>query len=139
MIYGNIVLREFGLQIPEELKLTEEDIFSANKFKTKLNKVIKYHQDNNSTPKTISKLVYGMYWAILGNTFGGSCKKYEPKFSCYVSTINEYCDEKQRGKIKKDMDKTIEALDKLVEKGKPLSNLQKDYYKDLKANVNKIK
>ena len=127
------------VKIPDELKLDVEDVRSASKFKSKSQAVIKHLEDNDADEKQISSIVKGFYYAIIGNTFDGTCTKYEPKFATYVPMANKYLLEKERAIIKKDMEKTIEALDKNVEEGKELNQLQKDYYKDLKANIDKMK
>lgn len=126
--------------VPQEMKVTVDDFHgSSAALKTKYEKVIKYMKDNGAKDKEIAKQVYFFYYAIIGNTFDGQCKKYDPKMGWYIAMANKYCDDKQRSKIKKDMEKTIVALDKMKDQGKTLSELQKAYYKDISANVGKIK
>lgn len=131
-------------KMPQELKLDVPDIASASKFKSKTKKILDWMESNDWTEKKISKAVYMWYFSIIGTTFGGDCKKYEPKMSYLVDLVNKYCNDKQRSKIKKDMEKTIEAIDKLEERNKNADqkkdiSLNLDYRKDITSAVKKIK
>ena len=132
-------------KIPADLKLSVEDVLSASKFKSKTTAILKFAKENEYTEKQISKLVYAWYWAIIGNTFGSKdIKKYEPKMSYYLDLVNQYCDDKQKARIKKDIEQTITAIEKLEEKNKAAKepkdiSLNLAYLKDIKHNINKLK
>lgn len=133
-------------KLPQELKLDVPDIISASKFKSKTKKVLDFMQDDNWSEKKIAKTVYMWYFAIIGCTFNGTCKKYEPKMNYMVDLVNKYCNDKQRSRIKKDMEKTIDAIDKLEERNNNADKDKKrditlnlDYRKDITAAVKKIK
>lgn len=128
-------------KIPNELKISDpRDVKSASKFKEKTKKIIQFMENDGWNEKKISQQVYMFYYAIIGNTFDDpNSTKYEPKLGYYVDLVNKYCIYKHSAKIKKDMDKTLQSLDKLQEKGKELTTLQKLYYKDLKSARTKLK
>ena len=131
-------------KLPQELKLDVPDIVSASKFKSKTKKILDWMESDNWSEKKIGRTVYMWYFAIIGNTFGGNCKKYEPKMSYLIDLVNKYCNDKQRSRIKKDMEKTIEAIDKLEERNKNADqkkdiSLNLDYRKDITSAVKKIK
>lgn len=147
---SNFICLESKFAIPQEYKLTEEDINGdLSKLKSKYDKIIKYMEDNledkpnkflgKSKSTTISDSVYGLYYSILGCTFSDPNLRYKPKMSWYVGMINKYCEDKKRSKIKKDMESTINSLTKMENNGKQLNQLQKDWLKDISENVNKIK
>ena len=125
-------------RLPKELQLDVSWIgsdASASKFKAACEKQIKYMEENDFGEKKISKSIYWLYYGILGNAFSNKDNKYVPKMSVLVPLLNKYCDDKQRSLIKKDIEQTIAAIEKLKER----SELQEAWYKDIKANLNKIK
>ena len=136
------LIQEFKLSsLPKELKLNEDDIINSSKFKSKVPKIIKYMEDNNCTEKQISKHVASFYYGILGTTFYSPnqiSNKYQPKIAWLVTYINKYCVDKDKNRIKKDIIKTIEALDKRSQKTE-LNDLQKAWYNDIKSALTKLK
>lgn len=152
MLYGNRFLSEnYGyfnegsrfkdffksLSIPKELKLGDDDIRSAAKFKSKSVKLIKYMEDNDFTEGKIANTVLTFYYAILGTTFANginSDEKYEPKLQFYATLANKYCDEDQKARIKQDIEQTITALNNR----ETLTPLQKAWMADIKSVVNKF-
>lgn len=120
-----------SVKIPQDMKLDTPDLLSDAAFKKKFDALIKYLIDNNATAKQLSKTVYMYYYALVGAAFGTKNVASHGMTVTYLAKyINKYCDTKQKSRIKKDMDKTIKAIDKLEEKGK-ITQLQKDWRKDI--------
>ena len=136
------IIQEYkAAKLPAELKIDEEDIINATRFKSKIQKIIKFLEDNNYTEKQISKTVSGFYYAIVGTTFYSSKQtdKYQPKIAWLATYINKYCIEKNKNRIKTDIERTIVTLDKRSEKEGGLSDFLKAYYTDIKNALSKLK
>ena len=153
MIYGNTFLKEeYGYitegtirdffksqKLPAELKMDVADIKSAAKFKSKTAKILKWYQDNDMSEKGIAKNVFMWYFAIVGTEFSEGIdrkEKYEPKMQYYITLCSKYCNEKQKARIKKDMEDTIDAIDRRDSKDQ--TALQKAWKADIKSVVNKL-
>ena len=127
-------------KIPEELTINEDIINgSASGFKKACEAQLKYMKENEFPEKQIAKAVYWYYYGVLGTTFGTKINKYNPKMGVVIDFANQYCDSKQRSLIKKDIEKTIKALQKMIDDGKTLTNIQSEYLKDIEKAVIKIK
>ena len=137
----SVLMEAKRVKIPNELKLTPDSFSNDQKFKKALSEVIKYMEDNNASEKQLSKQVYLMYYGIIGNTFanGVDGPRFGHQLTILVPYINKYCTDKQKDRIKKDMDKTINALNKLVDNGNKLTVLQKSYLEDLLNAAKKLK
>ena len=152
MIYGNVFLKEeYGYinegvfkdffkaqKLPAKLKMEVEDIKSASKFKTKTEKILKYFKDEEWSEKAIAKNVYMWYYAIVGTEFSEGVDrkdKYQPKMQYFTSLALKYCTDKQKAMIKRDIEKTIEAINK--QPTNKLTPLQKAWLADIKSVVNK--
>ena len=116
------------VSIPADMKITVEDIEKASVFKRKVLAVVKYLEDNGADKKTISKNIVGMYYAVLGTTFANgvnSAKPYQPKVEFLAKLLKKYPEKSAR--VKKDISKTIAAL----EKKDNLTALQKAWLNDI--------
>lgn len=140
--YSEEVIVEFTLsknvKLPAELRISDEDILNNSVYKKKFEAVVKYFKDNNAPEKQLSRNVYSQYYAILGTVFGTKGARYNGKLITYLApSFNEYCSDKQRSIIKKDIEKTLNGLDKLKEK-QELSYNQSNWYADISTALNKI-
>ncbi len=151
MIYGNTFLKEeYGYitegaikdffknqKVPNEIKLTNvNDFRSASTFKAKTTKLLKYFKDENWSEKAIAKAIYMWYFGIVGCEFSEGIdrkEKYQPKMQYYTSLVLKYCNDKQKEKLKKDMENTIVDINKREKK----TDLQKAWLSDIKSVVNK--
>ena len=147
MVYGNLNLLNESYEIiqekalPKDLKFDVQDIINASRFKTKVQKIVKFYEDNNAKEKKLSSKVKQFYFYVLGNTFYSNeqkTQKYQPKIAWLTTYFNKYCTDKDRKTIKTDIKKTIDSLDKL-KKSKELNDLQKAWYDDIKSAISKIK
>ena len=123
MVTESVVLEK---SIPSELKITADDIKNGTGFKKKFSEQIKWYEENK--PKKLDKHVKFGYYTIVGNTFNTMEGSYKPLMSYYVPLLNI---------IKKDMEKTIVVLEK--KEAKDLNQKQKEWLKDIKWAVTKIK
>lgn len=149
------MVQEFNLfnhkdDIPKELLITEDDIIKGNIF-GKLDKIIKFYKDHGQEKK-LPNMIQGIYYGIIGTTFGTQVRsankaeetKYVPKVEKLTTYINKYCDDKAKNTIANDITNTIPACEKMIkEKIDPsntiLMNIYKDYLKDIKAALLKLK
>lgn len=132
MVTESVVLEK---SIPSELKITADDIKNGTGFKKKFSEQIKWYEENK--PKKLDKHVKLGYYTIVGNTFNTMEGSYKPLMSYYVPLLNKYGSEKSKAIIKKDMEETIVALEK--KEAKDLNQKQKEWLKDIKWAVTKIK
>lgn len=95
--------------------------------------------------KMISKYLYTMYYAIVGQSFytevpairKGENIKYNPKYSQYWSLCKTYMNGKHKAKILKDVEKTMDAAEQYVEKNNtPENKVMIAYYN---AYINDLK
>lgn len=95
--------------------------------------------------KMISKYLYTMYYAIVGQSFytevpairKGENIKYNPKYSQYWSLCKTYMDGKHKAKVLKDVEKTMDAAEQYVEKNDtPENKIMIAYYN---AYINDLK
>jgi len=129
-------------KVPESLKINEDDIINASKFKSKADKLIKYMKDEEWPENKISNSVLMLYYSVIGATFGSEKqkdKKYQPKLKYIVSIVKANCNEKHQQRVFKDMQETIDTLEKMKSNGKELNDLQKGWLADLKSVASSIK
>lgn len=139
---STILIREaFGnIKCPPELKLDVPDLLSDSKFKSKLPKLVKYYLDNNAKEKDLSRQLYMIYYGILGSTFGDkSVKSHGSTVTFLVDYVNKYCTDKHKTLMKKDIEKTIDTLEKMKLNRKELTKLQLDWLKDITTALKKFK
>lgn len=105
------------------------------KCKKQIDTLFKYLIDNKAPEKQISYNCKRVYYYILGNTFADGiassinhgdtvtylCSKYAKK----------YASDKDKATIKKDIDNTVDALNKLESSGKDLTKLQEQWRADI--------
>ena len=112
-------------------KITKDDLNSPELFKKKFKEQLDEKKDN---PKKAGKFVYSIYFAILGNTFYDNFEgNYVSILPVIVPAIKEYCNDKQKARITKDIENTIKKLEDVKNKGKQLNRKQKGWLKDIKA------
>ena len=132
MVTESIILEK---SFPKELQITVDDVKNATGFKKKFSEQIKWFEENK--PKKLDKHVKSGYFIIVGNTFNTMEGTYKPLMDYYVPLLNKYGSEKSKAIIKKDMENTIVALEK--KEAKDLNQKQKEWLKDIKWAVTKIK
>lgn len=144
----NINLLQEGLglinrdpKIPDNMKINENDIKSASKFKSKVKALVYWMEKNGYSEKKISANIRGIYYSVIGVTFANginSEEKYQPKMNFLATMVEDYCIDKAKEIIKKDLANTISSLDKIKSSGKELTQLQKDYYDDINKAIKQI-
>lgn len=127
-------------KIPDNIKITSDDIISVSKFKSKSKALLLWMEKNGYSEKKISSSVKMWYFAIIGTTFANGIndtKKYQPKMVYMCQLVEDYCVDKHKASVKKDLQQTIDALEKAKDK-KELTQLQSDYYNDIKKAIKEI-
>lgn len=129
-----------GVKIPKELRIADPAVFNnASKFKASVEKIIKHLEENDAKEKDFNKNIKSLYYGVLGNTFGFDPNgKYSSVLPVAITYIAKYCDDKAKASIKKDMEKTITAFEKMEAANKPFSDKQKGWYADIKKCVKKL-
>lgn len=121
-----IMEKIFGPSIPLELKINDTDLVTPSSFKKKNEKIKKIYEEKGLENK-LSEYYKALYYGIFGNTFFND-HKYVSILPIIVPDIKKYCSEKDKKLIQKNIDKTIETLEKKDE----LNEKQKAWLKDIK-------
>lgn len=132
-------------KLPADMKMQVEDYRDGSKFKSKFESIIKWMKENYSEKKASKKIssfiYYSGYFGLIGNVFGDKNNTKYPAnaVSLIVKYTNQYCTDKHKNAIKKDMEKTLAAFEKnYIEPKNKMSAIQDKFYKEIKANVNKL-
>ena len=113
-------------------KITVDDFKSKDKWEKKFKAAFK-EVESTGNEKKISKFVSAHYYGIVGNTFASMEGSYVSLLPTLVPYIKKYCNDKAKNRIKNDIEKTIKALEGMMEKGNQLNPKQKGWLKDIKA------
>ena len=142
------IVNEFGNpKLSQEEKIDLPDLSKGGShLVSKVNAIIKKYEDAGKEKK-LHKIVYGIYYAVVGNCFGeevpkikkGENIKYQPKYGELKKVFEKYCTEKELNIIKKDAKGTVEACEKMINEGKLGDNkVLIAYYKAYAADVKKL-
>ena len=142
------IINEFGApKLLQDEKIDAPDLCKGGShLVSKLNNIIKKYEDSGKEKK-LHKIVYGVYYAVVGNSFyeevpkikKGENIKYQPKYGELKKVFEKYCTEKELNIIKKDAKGTVEACEKMINEGKLGDNkVLIAYYKAYAADVKKL-